>query len=445
MKFSKKRDLRCTLLLIEASTFAGIDTLVEVVFEEGGINPLVIDANAFNGCRHLSLINLPARLESIGDHAFTGCINLVSINLPENLVSIGEKAFYECYKLVEIYNESQISITAGVTSGQNSNGQIADYAKNIYTPTSGESIIKIDENGYVTARFKQYNTSYGKTYTFLIGYVGNDVNLVIPEGVEAIYQYAFQYAGTFESIYFPSGVGMAVNPNACFENCGKPILLFEDSSVPSSWYNWNSGGSKTIFGYDGIERTYTFTTEFGGPIKSVTTKYDVTLPKLADQGEYFFMGWYNNPEFLGSALSGNYYSTENTDLYAKWMTAEEMYAGTDKEHAYTITLGTPAHVEIDKSAERVYFTFTVTEAGVYYIYSYDVNGQKDDTLGYLYDESGKLLKEQDKYFATADWSHFGMEIELAPGTYYFTTGYYIDYTGGSNVGDYMIILTNVKP
>ncbi len=433
------------LLLIEASSFAGIDTLVEVVFEEGGINPLVIESGAFNGCRHLSLINLPARLESIGDHAFTGCINLVSINLPANLISIGEKAFYECYKLIEIYNESSLSITAGVTSGQNSNGQIADYAKNVYTPTSGASIINIDENGYITARFKQYNTSYGKVYTFLLGYVGNDVNLVIPEGVEAIYQFAFQYAGSFESIYFPSGVGMSVNPNSCFENCGQPILLFEDASVPSSWYGWNNGGNKTIFGYDGMDHTYTFSTEFGDPVQSVTTMYDITLPILADQGEYFFMGWYNNPDFHGSALSGTYYNTEKTDLYAKWMTAEEMYGGTDKDHAYDLELNVPAHVVVDKSAERVYFKFTVTEVGVYYIYSYDIEGQKDDTLGYVYDESGTLLKEQDKYFATTDWSHFGMEIELAPGTYYFTTGYYIDYTGGSNLGDYMIVLSTVKP
>ena len=430
------------LLEIGASTFAGIDTLVEVVFEEGGVNPLVIGASAFSGCRHLSLVTLPARLVSIGDHAFSECINLVSINAPEKLETVGQKAFFGCYKLIEIYDQSSLGITAGSAAY----GQMAELAKNVYTPTSGESLIKIDENGYITARFKQYNTSYGKVYTFLIGYIGTEKNLVIPEGVEVIYQYAFQYAGPFESIYIPSGIGASATPNSCFENCGNPIILFEGASVPSTWYsNWNSGGNKTIFGYDGNEHTYVFNTELGGSIASVTTKYDVKLPTLANQGEYFFMGWYTNPEFIGTALSGNYYSAENTVLYAKWMTAEEMYGGTDKEHAYDLTLGTPAGVTIDKSAERVYFKFTITEAGVYYIYSYDLAGQKDDTYGYVYDESGKLLKEQDKYFATSDWSHFGMEIELAPGTYYFTTGYYIDYTGGSDLGDYMIILTNVKP
>ena len=433
------------LLEIGASTFAGIDTLLEVVFEEGGVNPLVIGSSAFSGCRHLSIITLPARLESIGDHAFSECIGLVSINLPANLVSIGEKAFYDCQKLIEVYNESSLSITPGVTSGQNSNGQIADYVKNVYTPTSGESIIKIDDNGYITARFNQYpGTSYGQVYTFFIGYIGDDVNLVIPEGVEAIYKYALQYAGSFESILFPAGVGMATNPSFSFMNCGSPIILFEDTSIPKSWYSWKDDASKTVLGYDGNERTYTFTTEIGGPIASVTTKYGVAVPVLADQGEMLFMGWYNNPEFTDAKISGDYYSTEKTDLYAKWINIEEIYAGTDMEHAYELSVDTPMHVVIDESDERVYFKFTITEPGKFYIYSYDVDGQKDDTLGYLYDESGNLIQEQDYSYA-GDYFHFGMKSALAPGTYYLATGYYVPYGGGGVLGDYMIVISTTMP
>ena len=434
------------LLELGASTFAGIDTLVEVIFEEGGTNPLVIGSSAFSGCRHLSLVTLPERLVSIGDHAFYECIGLMSINLPRDLESIGAAAFYDCQKLIEICNDSSIVITPGVTSGSNPNGQIADYVRNVYTSTSGESIIKIDENGYITARFNQYpGTSYGQVYTFLVGYVGNEKNLVIPEGVEAIYKFAFQYAGQLETIYFPSGRGGLATPLSCFENCGNPTLLFEDDFIPSAWYfNWNSGGNNYILGYDDTERTYIFHSEFGDPIESVTTKYNVTLPRLADQDELFFIGWYNNPDFTGEMLSGKYYSTENTELYAKWMSADELYAGSDKEHAYDLELDTPMHVVIDKSDERIYFKLTITEAGTYYIYSYDVNGEDDDTLGYLYNESGTLLKEADYNYA-GGYYHFGMEIDLEPGTYYLTTGYYIPYGGGGRLGDYMIVLSTVKP
>ena len=434
------------LLEIGPSTFAGIDTLVEVIFEEGGTNPLVIGADAFSGCRHLTTVTLPARLESIGAHAFYECIGLVSINLPENLVSIGAKAFYDCQKLVEVRNDSILSITPGVTSGSQPNGQIADYVRHVYSSTSGESIIKIDENGYVTARFNQYpGTAYGKVYTFLIGYIGTEKNLVIPEGVEAIYKYAFQYVGQLESIYFPSGVGASATPLSCFENCGDPILLFEDDSIPSAWYfDWNSAGNKYILGYDGNEHTYVFNTEVGGPVESVTTEYSVTLPTLVNQGDLIFIGWYDNAEFTGEKLSGNYYSKDKTELYAKWMTEDELLAGADKEHAYDLILDTPAHVVIDKSDERIYFKLTITEAGTYYIYTYDVNGQKDDTLGYLYDTNGNLLMEADRSF-TDGYDHFGMQIDLEIGTYYLTTGYYIPYGGGGNLGDYMLVISNVKP
>ena len=433
------------LLEIGASTFAGIDTLVEIVFEEGGVNPLVIGSSAFAECRHLSIVNLPSRLESIGAHAFYDCIGLVSINLPENLVSIGEKAFYNCIKLVEVYNESSLGITPGVTSGQNPNGQIADYVKNVYTPTKGESIIKIDENGYITARFNQYpGTTYGQVYTFLVGYIGDDINLVIPEGVEAVYKYALQYAGQFESIFFPSGRGMATNPEGAFMNCGSPMIFFEDASIPKNWHSWKDNNSEVIFGYDGEEHTYSFSTDFGGHFDSITTEYNIILPTLANQGEYIFIGWYDNAEFSGEKLSGKYYNTENVTLYAKWMTAEEMAAGTDMEHAYDLELDTPAHVVIDENAEKVYFKFTVTEAGVYYFYSYDAEGKNDDTYGYIYDDSGNLVVDED-YSYSGDFFHFGIEVELEVGTYYFATSYHIDTAGNSNLGDYMIVLSTVKP
>ena len=236
---------------------------------------------------------------------------------------------------------------------------------------------------------------------------------------------------------------MATNPEGAFMNCGSPMIFFEDSSIPKNWHSWKDDNSEVIFGYDNEDHTYAFSTEFGGSFDAITTKYNITLPTLANQGEYIFIGWYDNAEFSGEKLSGKYYSTENVTLYAKWMTEEELAAGTDMEHAYDLELDTPAHVVIDDSDERVYFKFTITETGTYYIYSYDVEGQKDDTLGYLYGESGNLIKEADYNYA-GGYDHFGMEIELAPGTYYIATGYYISY-GGGTLGDYMIVLSTVKP
>ena len=429
------------LLEIGPSAFAGINTLVEINFEEGGINPLTIASGAFNSCRNLSLVELPARLETIGANAFFDCISLVSINLPENLVSIGEKAFYGCLKLIEVYNESSLVITPGVTSGQNSNGQIADYVKKVLKPGDA-SILNIDENGYITAYFDPYANSASAMgdITLLVGYVGNEVNLVIPEGVDGIYKYALQYAGQFETILFPSGLGMAINPEQAFMNCGSPMIFFEDASIPKNWHDWTEDESKVIFGYDGNEHTYTFNTDYVGPIDSITTKYDITLPVLDNVGEFIFVGWYNNPEFTGTPISGSYYSKDDTTFYAKWMSEDELYAGADIEHAFELEFDIPVEIVIDEGGERVYYKFTVTEVGEYYIYTYDVNGDLDDTWGYLYNENGELIQSEDRGFDD-HWAHFGMTAQLEAGTYYISTAYNFDHV----LGDYMLVLSTVKP
>ena len=424
------------LLEIAPSTFASVGTLVEISFEEGGTNPLTIGAGAFNGCTYLSIVTLPARLETIGANAFTNCESLVSINLPENLISIGQEAFSGCQKLIEIYNESSIHITPGVVSG---NGNIAHYVKHVYTPTSGESIIHIDENGFITARFDPFvgQAAAGNVYNMLVGYMGNEKNIVIPNGIDGIYTNAFHYAGPFESIYIPEGVADKINPTGSFEKCGSPMILFAADSIPSSWYfNWNSGNNKYVVGYDGCEHTYVFNTEVGEEIDSITTVYNVNLPVLSNYENMVFAGWYDNPEFTGKSISGQYYSKDKTQLYAKWIYASD------------INVGDHTQVVIDEINERVYFKFTITETATYYIYTYDVNGENDDTDGYLYNENGVLIYETGHGYVTETdpygTYHFGMEVKLAPGTYYIATGYLIPYVGGT-LGDYMLVVSTTKP
>lgn len=428
------------LLEIAPSTFAGVNTLVEIKFEEDGTNPLTIGAGAFSGCTYLSLVTLPARLETIGANAFQNCVSLISINLPENLTSIGLEAFSGCQKLIEIRNESSLHITPGVVSG---NGNIAHYVKHVYTPANGgQSIINIDDDGYITARFDPFigQAAEGNVYNILVGYIGNEKNLVIPVDVDGIYTNAFHHAGPFESIYIPDGAADKITPISSFENCGDPIIFFEADSIPSAWYfNWNSGNNEYILGYDFNEHTYTFNTDIGGPIESITTKYDVTIPVLKNQGDLIFVGWYDNPEFTGKPVTGQYYSKDKTQLYAKWMPAEVLYAGVKMEYAFDLVVNAPVEIVIDDGGERVYYKFTVTDAGKYYIYTYNVNAKKDDTVGYLYDENGNLIEEA-TYGFTGHWSDFGIEIELDPGTYYIASGYGVDKTGS-----YTLVVSTTMP
>lgn len=428
------------LTAIGEGAFKGITSLKEVVFLDGGTEPLVIGDSAFQDCYQLNKLVLPERLSYIGEYAFNGCINLVSVTVPETVTEIGYSAFYGCYKLVEIYNKSALTITAGDYSGH---GNIASNAKNVYTPNAGQSILNIVD-GYVTATFKQYDWS-SEAYTYFLGYVGNEKNLIIPENVTAIYQYALQKAGPFDSIIIPAGVGAATSfGNNAFNDCGAPLILFEDSAAPSAWGSyWNSGNLQVIYGFDGEEHTYQFVTDKGGPVESIKSLYAISLPVLEDQGEYMFVGWFDNPEFDGKPMNGSYYSKDKTTLYARWMTEEELLGGTDIDHALDIKLDTPTYVLIDVTNERVYFKFTVTEAGTYYFYSGDASSE--DTYGYLYNADGTVIKEADNQFpGTGYGGHFGIEYELEAGTYYFAAGYYYTYWG-EKLGDFYVVLSTTKP
>ncbi len=424
---------------ISAGAFNGITSLRELNFEEGGTEPLVIGSTAFEGCYHLTTLKLPDRLTTIGVSAFSACYGLVSVELGEDLTDIGTTAFSSCNKLVEIYNKSSIQLKAG--SYHNSN--ITANAKNVYTPTSGESMLHIDENGFVTAMIESYSYEvydYVKL-NYLIAYLGSESNIVIPDGVEAIYNYALQYAGPFESIIVPAGVNTL--GSYAITECGRPLLLLKDDKVPDTWSSYNYDVSGVIYGFDGQEHTYNFSTDLGGPIDSITSLYAINLPMLEQQGEYMFVGWYDNPEFEGDAYVGSFYSKDVHSFYARWMTEDEvfeLYGGTDFLYAYELTLDAPSDVVISTGGQKVYFKFTVTEAGTYYIY--DTNDASMDTEAYLYDANTNQIGYADgKQWIAYSYDHFGFMVNLQPGTYYVVANIY----GGYNTGTFPILFTKTAP
>ena len=68
-----------------------------------------IGVKAFAGCRGLTSLTLPAGITSIGDYAFSGCSGLTSLTLPAGITSIGESVFYGCRGL------TSLTLPAGIT------------------------------------------------------------------------------------------------------------------------------------------------------------------------------------------------------------------------------------------------------------------------------------------------------------------------------------------
>ena len=134
----------------------------------------IIESGVFKDCNSISSITIPNGVKEIRDLAFENC-NLTTITLPSTLTQIGAGAFEQCYKLVEVVNKSKLNIEAGSTK----NGRIGYYAKQVIDDES-KSKLTINNDGIVT-----YND------TLLVNYVGTKQEIVIPDNVTKINDYAF--------------------------------------------------------------------------------------------------------------------------------------------------------------------------------------------------------------------------------------------------------------
>ena len=262
----------------------------------------------------------------------------------------------------------------------------------------------------------------------LIGYEGNERELILPDGNYTLAPYLFYREKTIKRVIVPNTV--SINDDTVFSQCeALEMILVSGGSAPSSWIDgWNS---KTAFveGYTGLDNTYTFHTE-GEAITPVTAVGPITLPKPVLDG-YVFMGWYDNDSFLGEAYTGLYYSADKTDLYAKFMLESdyiELYLrGQSMEYAYEIVSGSKYPVKINSKKAQNYYAITVSAGDVLNILTDESSGSHKI---WIYDENGNVIMEYDSrttYHVDYDYTF------TKAGTYYIGVGYKGDATGSFGV------------
>ena len=216
------------------------ELVTELVIPEGVKE---IKNYAFYNCTGLTSIEIPNSVTSIGHHAFYNCSGLTSIEIPNSVTSIGHYAFSYCSGLtsVEIGNSvTSIGVYAfeycsGFTSIEipNSVTSIGDYA---FCDCSGLTSVHIsDLAAWCGISFGNYdaNPLYHAKNLYLNG--KKVTNLVIPNSVTSIGDYAFEYCSGLTSVEIPSSV-TSIGYSA-FEGCTGLTSI----EIPSNIINLGTG------------------------------------------------------------------------------------------------------------------------------------------------------------------------------------------------------------
>jgi hypothetical protein len=230
-----------------------------------GANPLNSSFLYINNQLLIDLV-IPNSITSIGNNAFSGCISITKVTIPRSVTSIGSYAFSNCSRLIEVYNCSTLSITKGSTT----NGSVAYNALNVYTSSSGESKLHMVDD-YIF--YEDGDTVY------LIGYVGNQTKLTLPNKYNnknyEIYKYAFNGYSSLTSVTIPDSI-TSIGGSA-FSGCSSLTSI----TIPES-VTYISGGA--FYGCSGLT---SITLPFvGDSIKSVSDYRQYPFGYIFGSGSY---------------------------------------------------------------------------------------------------------------------------------------------------------------
>jgi uncharacterized repeat protein (TIGR02543 family) len=288
------------------------------------------------------------------------------------------------------------------------------------------------------------------------------------EGLEKIEEQAFSNASNIETIKLPSTLkeigekafystslqGSITLPES-LEKIGYRAFYYVDDVIiflvtapaaPAGWESgWNdyysSDDHMVLWGFTGENITYTFVTNGGSTVESITSAEPITLPAAPTRDGYVFNGWYDNAELSGTALTGSYYNGTKTTIYAKWMTQAEFdaaFAGTSPEYAIDATNGVTHTIKDTSKSDKAYHYLKVVATTDITLTITTVSGV--DTVIRIYDNpsdadgaSYNYIKSQDGY---DDDETLTYTFEAGK-TYYIVTYAY----SGDYIGDYTTTVT----
>ena len=223
-----------------------------------------IGSHAFYDCSGLTSVTIPSSVTSIGSHAFYGCSGLTSVTIPSSVTSIGSGAFSYCsslattiytgtvaqwcnitfddYNANPLYDSHSLTIDGAeitnlvIPEGVTSISRFAFYGcSGLTSVTIPSSVTSIGYSAFYgcsgltttvyTGTIAQWcsisfrgSSSNPLYYSHSLTINGEEItNLVIPEGVTSIGNYAFDGCSVLTSVTIPDGV-TSIGDGA-FEGC----------------------------------------------------------------------------------------------------------------------------------------------------------------------------------------------------------------------------------
>lgn len=174
-----------------------------------------IKNNAFAGCKALSSVNIANSVKTIGSSAFSGCLKLKSLKIPFGVTKIGAHAF-SGNTLEDIYIPSSL-----ISIGEYAFGTSYNYGNYEEFEDSNVKVYITDLQAWCKIEFKDSWSNPFNNGGRLILNNEEITDLIIPEKISKIMDYAFWGCSGLTSITIPGNV-LSIG-NESFGHCNNLI------------------------------------------------------------------------------------------------------------------------------------------------------------------------------------------------------------------------------